>query len=201
MALLTKDDILRGLREIDRQARAAAILIDLAVYGGAALVIAFDVNLATRDVDAVVRGSLDFVRAIAAKIALDEGWSPDWLNDGVKGFLSGNEDMEIIEAFPGSPEGGLRVFVPTPFYIFAMKCMAMRPDGIDGSHDIADIEFLAKKIGIQTSEAAFSIIEGFYPASRIPAKVRFGVEEIMERMNFQPNEALDRRGADRNPTD
>jgi hypothetical protein len=77
--------------------------------------------------------------------------------------------------------------VPAPSYIFAMKCMAMRPEGIDGSHDVSDIEFLAKRIGVKTPDAAFAIIEGFYPAARIPAKVRFGVEEILERLFPAPD--------------
>jgi hypothetical protein len=185
MALLAKDDILRGLRKIDQKARNADLLVDLAVYGGAALAIAFDVRIATRDVDAVVRGSPDFLRSAAAEVAVEEGWPEDWLNDGVKGYLSNNEEMELMGEFPGSLQGGLRIYVPTPSYIFAMKCMAMRPEGIDGSHDISDIEFLADKLGVKTPDEAFSIIEGFYPASRIPPKVRFGVEEIMERL-FPP---------------
>jgi hypothetical protein len=63
-----------------------------------------------------------------------------------------------------------------------MKCMAMRPDGLEGSHDISDIEALASKIGFKTSAEALSLVEEFYPSSRIPPKVRFGVEEIMERL-------------------
>jgi len=184
--LLTKDDILRGLRKIDEKARIAGMLIDLAIYGGAAMAIVFDARQATRDVDAVVRGSPDFLRGAAAEIAAEENWPADWLNDGVKGFLSDNESMILMKGFPGSPQGGLRIHVPTPSYIFAMKCMAMRPEGIDGSHDVSDIELLANAIGVKTPDEAFSIIEGFYPASQIPAKVRFGVEEIMNRL-FPPS--------------
>jgi hypothetical protein len=183
MTMLTKDDILRGLRKIDVKARESRILIDLAIYGGAALAIAFDIGRATRDVDAVVRGAPDFLRAVAADVAEEEGWPRDWLNDGVKGFLSSEEEMLLMESFPGSPEGGLRIHVPSPAYLFAMKCMAMRAQGIDGSHDISDIEMLAEKIGIKTSSEALSLIEGFYPSSRIPPKVRFGVEEIMQRLS------------------
>ena len=185
-AMLTKDDILRGLRKIDGRARNAGVLIDLAIYGGAALAIAFDARQATRDVDAVVRGSPDFLRGAAAEIATEENWPVDWLNDGVKGFISDNEAMTLMNGFPGSPEGGLRIHVPAPSYIFAMKCMAMRPEGIDGSHDVSDIELLANKLGVKTLDEAFSIIEGFYPASRIPAKERFEVEEIMIRL-FPPS--------------
>ncbi len=187
MSLLAKHDILRGLSKLDDKARAAGVLIDLAIYGGAVLTMVFDARLATRDVDAIVRGSpysRAFLRSAALDIALEEGWPPDWLNDRVKGFLSHNEDLVLMKGFQGSAIGGLRIYLAAPSYLFAMKCMAMRPDGIDGSHDVSDIEFLARTIGLDTPDEAFSIIEGFYPASEIPAKVRFRVEEIMDRLFF-----------------
>jgi hypothetical protein len=180
--MLTKDDILRGLGKIDRRAREQAIVVDLSVYGGAALALAFNIRHATRDVDAVVQGSPDFLRAVAAEVAEEEGWPEDWLNDGVKGFTSANERMQLMESFQASPEGGLRVYTPAPEYLFAMKCMAMRPEGIEGSHDVSDIEALADAAGIKDAETALALVEAFYPASRIPPKVRFGVEEIMERL-------------------
>ena len=126
-SLLNRDDILRGLRKLDEKARRAGLLVDLAVYGGAALAIAFDARQATRDVDAIVRGSPDFVRGAAAEIAVDENWPADWLNDGVKGFISAKESMRLMAEFPGAPGGGLRIHIPSPAYLFAMKCMAMRP--------------------------------------------------------------------------
>jgi hypothetical protein len=140
-------------------------------------------------VDAVVNGSPDFLRAAAAKVALEESWPEDWLNDGVKGFLSSNEKMQAFDSFDATPAGGLRLYTPTPEYLFAMKCMAMRPEGINGSHDISDIEALALKIGIVESTEALHLVEAFYPAARVPAKVRFGVEEIMERLASRREEA------------
>lgn len=182
MALLTKDDILRGLRQIDSLAKTAGVLVDLSIYGGAALAIVFNIRHATRDVDAVVHGAPEFLRSAAAQVAIDEGWPSDWLNDGVKGFTSSNEKMQLMQLFEGSTAGGLRVHTPAPEYLFAMKCMAMRPEGIEGSHDISDIESLADIASIADTAAALSLVEAFYPASRIPPKVRFGVEEIMERV-------------------
>jgi len=184
MAMLKKDDILRGLRKIDKKAKEAGIIVDLAVYGGAALAIAFNIRHATRDVDAVMRGEPAFLRNAAAEVAVEEGWAKDWLNDGVKGFISGNEKMLLMESFGGfgaSSTGGLRIYTPTPEYLFAMKCMAMRPEGIEGSRDISDIEALADIAGIRDAGEAMSLVEEFYPAARIPAKVRFGIEEIMEK--------------------
>ncbi len=182
MLKLSKDDILRGLRKIDARAREGGVVIDLSVYGGAAMALVYDLRLATRDVDAVVHGSPDFLRLAAAEVAAEEGWPADWLNDGVKGFTSSNETMQLMESFDASPAGGLRVYTPTAEYLFALKCMAMRPEGLDGSHDISDIEALADLANIEDSAAALSLVEDFYPSSRIPPKVRFGVEEIMERV-------------------
>ena len=181
-AMLAKDDILRGLHKIDIKAKEASIVVDLSIYGGAAMALVFDTRRTTRDVDAVVHGAPDFLRTLARTIAEEEGWPLDWLNDGVKGFTSATEKMRLMENFTASPAGGLRIHTPAPEYLFAMKCMAMRPEGIDGSHDISDIELLAGAAGIRDAGEALALIESFYPASRIPPKVRFGVEEIMQRM-------------------
>lgn len=182
MALLEKEDILRGLQKINARAKEAGMIIDISIYGGAALAIAFDIRRATRDVDAVVRGAPDFLRKAAAEVAASEGWPENWLNDGVKGFTSANEKMRLMEHFSVSDSGGLRIYTPAPEYLFAMKCMAMRPEGIEGSHDISDIEALADIAHIGDVETALAVVESFYPASRIPPKVRFGIEEIMVRV-------------------
>ena len=183
MTMLGKDDILQGFRRIDQKAKEAGVLIDLSVYGGAALMLAFDVRRATRDVDAVVNGSPDFLRRVAAEVAVECGWPADWLNDGVKGFTSAHEKMQLMREFAAvPPAGGLRIHTPTARYLFAMKCIAMRAEGLDGSHDISDIEALADAAEINDVNAALELIESFYPAANIPAKVRFGVEEIMERV-------------------
>ena len=91
------------------------------------------------------------MRRAGAQIAEEEGWPEDWLNDGVKGFISANEQMQLMAGFEASSSGGLRIHSPTPEYLFAMKCMAMRPEGIDGSHDISDIRVPAVAAGIKTA--------------------------------------------------
>jgi len=184
--MLEKNDILRGLQKIDAKAKAAGVVVDISIYGGAALMLAFDMRLATRDVDAVVHGVPDFLRKAAAEVAEEEGWPENWLNDGVKGFTSAHEKMRLMTQFNAQDSGGLRIYTPAPEYLFAMKCMAMRPEGIEGSHDISDIEALAGIADIRDVEAALAVVESFYPASRIPPKVRFGIEEIMARMAKRP---------------
>ena len=178
--LLSRDDILRGLGRLNTLAKAADVIVDIAVYDGAALVIAYNARVMTRDVDAVIHGNVTFIKQACRIIAEEEGWPDGWLNDGVKGFISASEALEPMLAEGGGDGEGVRVYVPTAEYLFAMKCMAMRPEGVDGSHDISDIKFLANEIGIESAGQAFEMIEQFYPASKIPPKVRFGVEEILE---------------------
>jgi hypothetical protein len=179
---LSREQILQGLRDIDEEARRRGVLIDLAVYGGAAMALAFDLRQATKDVDAVVRGSPDLVREVVRRIALDRGWPEDWLNDGVKGFLSSREQMAAFEEFSSDEPCGLRVYVPMPEYLFAMKCMAMRVASIEATADADDIIALARIIGLESVEEALDLVEGFYPKRLIPPKVRFGLEELMDRV-------------------
>jgi hypothetical protein len=47
---------------------------------------------------------------------------------------------------------------------------------------VSDIEALADVAHIENAKDALALVEAFYPPERIPAKVRFGVEEIMERV-------------------
>ncbi len=64
---------------------------------------------------AVDRG---YVRALAARVAEQRGWPVDWLNDGVKGFLSARDaeaGVKVLSGeFPSSATPGLRIFVPSP---------------------------------------------------------------------------------------
>lgn len=180
--MLSRADIIRGLNHIDQAARRAGLIVDLAIYGGAALALTFDLRQATRDVDAVVSGDPAFLRRVVADIAREEGWPSDWLNVGVKGFRSAAEQMLPVDMFQGSGSGGLRVYVPTPEYLFGLKAMAMRTGGVGAGNDVPDIEALVEILEIDDVNDALALVEGFYPAQQIPAKVRFGIQEIIERV-------------------
>jgi hypothetical protein len=180
--LLDKKDILKGLELLSAKARDADITVDLAIYGGAALALAFDMRAATRDVDAVIQSHHSFVRNAVREIAAEYDWPANWFNDAVKGFISASEQLRLMQDFQGSEHGGLRIHVPTPEYLLAMKCMAMRIDDPDAAHDVADIKNLARLLHIEAPEAFFDIIAQFYPSARITPKTAFGVEEIASQL-------------------
>jgi hypothetical protein len=176
----------QALHALGRRAYMAGRVVEIAIYGGCAVMLTLDHRVATRDVDAVFEKDKDFVRRIASEVAEEFGWDANWLNDGVKGWLSTAESDPAIKRFvgtyPSEDEPGLRVFVPKPEYLFAMKCRAMRVGGVEESEDIEDIRRLAAVLGVKSAPEALRVVEAFYPAHLIPAKTQFGLEEIFSRL-------------------
>ncbi len=141
----------------------------------------------------VFEADRDVVRRLAALVAQAHGWPSDWLNDGVKGFLSTRDHeagMTLLSGeFPSSEEPGLRVFLPRKEYLFAMKCRAMRLGGVDQNRDIEDIRGLAAEIGIRTFDEAMTLVTSFYPRAQLQPKVQFGLEEIFSDMEGDEGKA------------
>jgi hypothetical protein len=57
------------------------------------IVLAWGFGWATKDADAVVRSDPSFLPRAGRQVAEEQGWPEDWLNDGVKGFVSGIETL------------------------------------------------------------------------------------------------------------
>lgn len=172
----------RAFRRLGELAAAAGKSIEISVYGGSALVLATDFRVGTQDVDAVFKSDRAFMRRAARIVAGEFGWDETWINDGVKGYLSAHdadpEAKSLFRSYPSETGPGLRVFLATPAYIFAMKCLAMRAAGVERSADIDDIRNLGTLLNIQTAEEALQAVMRYYPAQRLPPKTRFGIEEI-----------------------
>ena len=184
---LDRRSLVDAFRALGRLAWESGKTVEIAVYGGSALMLSYDWRLATKDVDGVYENDRATVRELAAEVAKERGWPDDWLNDGVKGFLSvldSEEDVKTLYGeFPSSDAPGLRVFVPRPEYLFAMKCRAMRVGGVDENADVDDIRRLAREIGIADVAEALDLVSSFYPRAQLQPKVQFGIEEILSDLN------------------
>jgi hypothetical protein len=171
---------------IGQRAIRAGKLVEIAIYGGSALVLTLPGRVATRDVDAVFQADAAWLRQTAIEVASECGWPDD--NDAVKGFLSAkdndSEARHLFRTYPSEQQPGLRVFVASPRYLFAMKCLAMRLGGVDETQDRVDIESLARHIGITDAKDALTIVCEYYPQSQIPPKTRFGIEEIFGALPY-----------------
>ena len=180
--IFDQQTVKEALAELGRRSYALGRTIEIAIYGGSAILLTLNYRVSTRDVDAVFEQDRDFVRRIVADMADEFGWDRNWLNDGVKGWLSAIDNDPGIKAlfktYPSEDEPGLRVFLPKAEYLFAMKCRAMRVGGVDASSDIDDIRRLAEALGISSSDQALALVERFYPHGILEPKTRFGLEEI-----------------------
>lgn len=149
--------------------------------------LAYSGRPATRDVDAVFEGSKEIVRSLANEVSADFGLSEDWLNDGVKGFISHLDNnpgaKRFLRSYPDEESAGLRVLVASPEYLFAMKCMAMRLG--KGDRDKEDIVMLAKLVGLTDVDKALQVVADYYPRNRIEPKTQFGLMEIFEEVDFE----------------
>jgi hypothetical protein len=136
--------------------------------------------------DAVFRPQAE-IREAAVVVAEELGLPVDWLNDGVKGFLSHSEELseEPIADLEGLPN--LRIIWPTAEYLLALKCMAARADG--QAEDRGDVAFLIRSLGLRSEEEVFGIVERFYPSERIHVKTRYFVGEIIAEMAEKPDGA------------
>ncbi len=181
--MLTAADLHDAFMELGIRARREGKVIDLAIYGGSALMMASNFRVATQDVDAVAEGNQDTIDRLAGDIARARNWPSDWLNDGVRTYLSPNvhglqEHHALLRAYPSEQESGLRVFVPSPEYLLAMKLMAMRIDPTGDKSDVADILNLIDVVGCTTLEDVIDFAASFYPEAKISARLQLGIREL-----------------------
>jgi hypothetical protein len=146
---------------------------EVVLFGGAAMVLAHQARVSTKDVDALFIPKAA-VYAAAAEVTREYGAPEGWLNDAVKGFLSDKAETRPLLDLPH-----LKVFVAVPEYLLAMKCMSMRI-GKDET-DIRDIRFLMRHLELRRAEDVLDIVEKYYPQNRIQPRTRFAVEEICQQ--------------------
>ena len=158
---------------LDERLARDDVIGELYVVGGAVMCLAFDARPSTADIDAVYVPK-EAVRKAARQLAADEGISENWLNDAVKGFLSDRADFS-----PWLELEHLKVHIPLPEYLLAMKCLALRlgPE----FRDEEDVRYLLRYLNVERAEDALAIVERYYPADRIPPKTRFALEEILPK--------------------
>ena len=168
---MKKSDILKALDKLNTKLAEQNIIGEIGIVGGAVMVLAFNARAATKDVDAIFEPSKKIrsaVKWIAAEMDLPE----DWLNDAVKAFLPGVPRKKRILI----SKDHLKVWVPEPEYLLAMKGISARFD----SRDSDDLKLLVKYLQLDSAKGALDIIQKYYPKEQIPAKTQFFIEELFE---------------------
>lgn len=170
--MLTKKEIraLFGLLHEELQRRG--VKAELYLVGGAVMSLVYNARASTKDVDGLFVPAQE-VRRAAQRVAQDKGLDPQWLNDGVKEFLSpAGEYEEYLQL------SHLTILTAHPKYLLAMKCLAARIG--EEFHDVDDIRFLLRWLNIEDIKTASGILQEYYPLQRFPQKTLYLLEELLE---------------------
>lgn len=187
-AAFGRDALLEAFDRIGRAAAVAGTRLQIAVYGGSALMLASNFRFATEDVDisALEHPLPEWLAAVVDEIAEENGWQEDWFNDAVAVHLSSLADQarDHLEfgTFPrDGTSPGLVVSVPSAEYLLALKLKAARVmDPIRGEAERLDILNLMKVLGISTTEEAIALLGRYFPVSAASSeKQRF----LLKNMN------------------
>jgi hypothetical protein len=94
----SRDALLDAFDRIGRAAAEAGTKLQIAVYGGSALMLASNFRFATEDVDVseLPRPLPDWLAKVVQKIAKEQHWHDDWFNDAVVFHLSSLADRPPI---------------------------------------------------------------------------------------------------------
>jgi hypothetical protein len=173
VAPLTQSDLRRLFDLLNEDLRRSDTEAELFLVGGAVMCLAYAARPSTQDVDAVFR-PVAKVREAAARVAARAGLSPDWLNDGVKAFVSAHGDFaQFLEL------DHLRVMAAQPAYLLAMKCLALRIGA--EFHDEDDVRYLLRHLDIRSYGDALKVIEKYYPLERFPQKTLYALAEMLPK--------------------
>lgn len=174
---LTRDTCLQAFRILDEEARKRDIRLEIAVYGGCAMLLRFSLRASTHDIDVRVKGaSQSELLSMSLEAGEKLGLEPGWINQAVAIFASRNEkdnDFDCIDI-----GDNLSVYLASPEYLLAMKVMAMRTES--DSHDREDIEFLIDELKLESSEEALKIVCSYYSREKLNPRSIMGLEEIFQ---------------------
>ena len=168
---LTAPQLRRLFALLNEELAREAINGELYLVGGAVMCLAHAARPSTQDVDALFRPALE-VRRAAARVAVQARIQADWLNDGVKGYLSERGDFA-----PFLELSNLKILLAQPEYLLAMKCLAFRIGA--EFHDEDDVRFLIRLLDIRTLSQALEVISRYYPLERFPQKTLYSLPDLL----------------------
>ena len=161
------EEIKRYLNELNEELCSVDVKGEICLYGGAVMALVFNARPDTKDVDAVFEPAA-IIRAAAARVAEANDLPADWLNDGVKGFLVQHKQRILFDY------SNLKVFVPEPDYLLAMKAIAARHN----TQDAADVKVLVDLLQMKSAAEVLEIVEKYYPRNQIKPATQFFIEEL-----------------------
>lgn len=148
---MDKHELTTILQELDARLASAC---DIIVIGGAAMILHFGAQRATRDIDVLVlRGDTGALRQAVKAVALEHNLPEDWLSEAAKGFADIlRPDFQTRLVLLPLPLQRLRIYALGRPEQAAMKIVALR------EQDLEDLELLLPMMSDADKEILVSIM-------------------------------------------
>lgn len=141
---------------------------ELHVFGGAAMVLAFDARAATRDVDALFQPDgpvLEAAREVADELGLPASW-----HNQASSYVSGRAGRGT----PVYDHPNLRVMTTPPEHLLAMEVRAAR-----AVRDAEDIRLLLEVLNLHTMQDVVEVVARYFPDEPLSDRSRQLVEDLL----------------------
>jgi len=176
----SRDDILYLLRRLSALAKAEGVALEVCFYGGSCLMLAYgyEDRRLTKDVDALFRPS-DVAQGLVRKVAAEEDLPEDWVDSGVRQFLSPKGATYVSRLPELKNLANLKISFPTADYLIAMKLRSSVRARFGYEGDLTDLRFLARKKGLRSLEEAQTILDRFFDDEVIPERAAQTLREVI----------------------
>jgi hypothetical protein len=171
--LVNKGQLEEAFRRLAVELKRGNTVGEIYVFGGAAMVLAYQARAATRDVDALFEPR-EKVHTAALRIAEELSLPRWWLNDQATVYLPrvGDERARLVFDHPN-----LRVTVVSPEHLLAMKALAARSYA-----DLDDIALLCNRLNITQVRDVEALCARIYPDEPLTDRAHLAVEDLLQRM-------------------
>ncbi len=169
----------RAFTRLGQLLRERQVTGEISVFGGAVIVLEFDPQARTQDVDAMITQGHGQVVKAQEEVGIELGLPPNWLNEQGTSYLSKHSDFSLFRTYPSEGQFGLRVLLASPRYALAMKILSLRGYG----HDVKDAIQLARQLGYTTAEGLLQLVRQYYPDEKMPPEKVARIRDIMRQVN------------------
>ena len=177
-ALLGREELGRAFDLMEQLLARRSLVCQVYVFGGSAMVLAFDERESTRDVDSRYT-STSAVEEVAAEVARRLGLPRGWLNEQATVYLPSTPDDGAVVVHDSAHLTVSRASLP---HLLAMKADAMRPQ------DAEDVRLLAAAMGLTTAAEVATVHDRLLPEEPLTARK---LARIAEALAVRGDEGVD----------
>ena len=145
--------------------------VEFYFLGGAVIFQAFAASPPTAHIDAMFQPG-EVVRDATRRIATREALADDWVHECIRTLMGGGVDSEAYVEL-----SHVRVFLPRPEYVLAVKCAARRLG--DDFHEMEDARYVLRAMNVRSAHQALSVVTQYFTERQLAPDTRTALEGLI----------------------